>query len=376
MELNTQQDPFKEMRPYYDSEVEAVLQSLLYDNELISAVTQYQFPSLPTWITKLLRPIVRIALAREFGDIQSVKQFQRTVAKYMAKMISRSTTRLSCSGMENLEDDEAYLFVSNHRDIAMDPAFVNWTHYQRDLPTLRIAIGDNLLTKPCVSDLMRLNKSFIVNRSAKGPREMMAAVTQLSAYIDYSVQEGESVWIAQREGRAKDGNDKTDPALLKMLYMSQRKQRSFSEAVKRLNIVPVSISYEFDPCDRAKAIELAAREETGAYEKGQHEDLESIVQGITGFKGAVHVHFGDVIVNDYESPELLAAELDRQIHQNYFLHPSNYIAANLLDKVDPEEHLAFKQRFEGLNPREAEIMRLMYANPVYNHEPKKGDTSE
>ncbi|SFG88636.1 1-acyl-sn-glycerol-3-phosphate acyltransferase [Neptunomonas qingdaonensis] len=376
MEVNTQQDPFKEIRPYHDNEVEAVLQRLLYDNELIGAVTHYQFPSLPSWLAKLLRPFVRIGLAREFGDIQSVRQFQQAVAKYMAKMIARSTTRLSCSGMEGLEDDEAYLFVSNHRDIAMDPAFVNWTHYQRNLPTVRVAIGDNLLSKPYVSDLMRLNKSFIVKRSSKGPREMLAAVTQLSAYIDQSIHEGESVWIAQREGRAKDGNDKTDPAILKMFYMSQRKQRSFAEAIKRLNIVPVSISYEFDPCDRAKAIELAEREITGGYKKGQHEDIESIVQGITGYKGAVHIHFGDVIVNDYDAPEVLAAELDRQIHQGYFLHPSNYIAAGQLDKATAEERDAFEERFNGLNQRQSEIMRRMYANPVYNQELNKGDACE
>ncbi|WP_372738117.1 1-acyl-sn-glycerol-3-phosphate acyltransferase [Neptunomonas sp.] len=376
MEVNTQQDPFKEIRPYHDNEVEAVLQRLLYDNELIGAVTHYQFPSLPSWLAKLLKPFVRIGLAREFGDIQSVRQFQQAVAKYMTKMIARSTTRLSCSGMEALEDDEAYLFVSNHRDIAMDPAFVNWTHYQRNLPTVRVAIGDNLLSKPYVSDLMRLNKSFIVKRSSKGPREMLAAVTQLSAYIDQSIHEGESVWIAQREGRAKDGNDKTDPAILKMFYMSQRKQRSFAEAIKRLNIVPVSISYEFDPCDRAKAIELAEREKTGGYKKGQHEDIESIVQGITGYKGAVHIHFGDVIVDDYDAPEALAAELDRQIHQGYFLHPSNYIAAGQPDKATTAERDAFEERFRGLSPRESEIMRRMYANPVYNQELKKGDACE
>lgn len=376
MEVNTQQDPFKEIRPYYDNEVEAVLQRLLYDNELISAVTHYQFPSLPVWLAKLLKPIVRIGLARELGDIQSVKQFQQAIAKYMAKMISRSTTRLSCSGMENLEEDEAYLFVSNHRDIAMDPAFVNWTHYQRGLATLRVAIGDNLLSKPYISDLMRLNKSFIVKRTPKGPREMMAAVTQLSAYIDHSIHEGESVWIAQREGRAKDGNDKTDPAILKMFYMSQRKQRSFAEAIKRLNIVPVSISYEFDPCDRAKAIELAEKEKAGTYKKGQHEDIESIVQGITGFKGAVHIHFGDVIVDDYDAPDVLAAELDRQIHQGYFLHPSNYIAAGRFDKATPEERAIFEERFKGLNKREGEILRQMYANPVYNSELNKGAACE
>ncbi len=363
--MTEQQDPFKEIRPYNDREVEAVLQQMLFDNELISAVTQYQFAAWPKWILPFLKPIVRIGLAREFGDISSVQKFQQTVARYMEKMIARSTTKLSCTGFENLDPDEAYLFISNHRDIAMDPAFVNWVMYKNKRPTVRIAIGDNLLSKPYVSDLMRLNKSFIVKRSVKAPREMMAAVTQLSAYINHSIDEGESVWIAQREGRAKDGNDQTEPALLKMLHMSQRKKESFAETVKRLHIVPVSISYEFDPCDTAKAKELAAKESSGGYTKAQHEDIESIVKGITGFKGAVHVHFGDVITDDFETPEALAEELDRQIHKHYFLHPSNHAAAE--DGVVTEsDQQALAARCAGLSDREQEILRKMYAYPVFN----------
>lgn len=372
MDVNAQQDPYKEIRPYHDHEVAAVLQHMLYDNELISAVTQYQFPSLPKWLAGLAKPIVRIGLAREFGDIETVRQFQSTVARYMNKMIARSTTKLSCSGLDQLDPDEAYLFVSNHRDIAMDPAFVNWVRFQCKMNTVRIAIGDNLLKKPYVSDLMRLNKSFIVNRSAKAPREMMAAITQLSAYINHSIQEGESVWIAQREGRAKDGNDKTDPALLKMFYMSQRKNGSFAEVIKRLNIVPVSIAYEYDPCDRSKARELVAKQTSGSYEKGQFEDIESIVQGIVGFKGAVHVHFGDVIDADFETPEALAAEIDRQIHLNYHLHPSNYVAAGLTEQADAEQQSAFSARLEGLNDAEQAVLKKMYANPVYNQQRAQG----
>ncbi|WP_136681594.1 1-acyl-sn-glycerol-3-phosphate acyltransferase [Neptunomonas sp. XY-337] len=360
-------DPYKEIRPYNDSEVEQVLNNLLYDDELISAIAQYQFPSLPKWLVKWLKPVVRIALAREFGDIQSIQQFQATVAKYMAKMIARSTTKLSCTGVEELDPDEAYLFISNHRDIAMDPAFVNWVLYQCKMNTVRIAIGDNLLSKPYVSDLMRLNKSFIVNRSAKG-REMMTAVTQLSSYINHSIEQGDSIWIAQREGRAKDGNDRTDPALLKMLYMSQRKKGSFADVVKKLNIVPVSIAYEYDPCDRAKARELASLEETGAYEKAQHEDINSIVKGITGFKGAVHVHFGEVITESFETPEALAEAIDRQIHANYHLHVSNQLAAGVDNTSTDEQAEQFKNRLEGLSEREAEILKQMYAYPVINQQ--------
>jgi 1-acyl-sn-glycerol-3-phosphate acyltransferase len=359
-------DPFQAIRPYQDREVESVLQHLLYDDELMNALAHYQFPRLPIWMARWLKPFVRIALAREFGEIQTVRGFQMTVARYMSKMIARTTTKLHTTGVEHIDEDEAYLFVSNHRDIAMDPAFVNWVRHQCNLDTVRIAIGDNLLKKPYVSDLMRLNKSFIVNRSAKG-REMMTALTQLSEYIHHSIRVDQScIWIAQREGRAKDGNDRTDPALLKMFYMSQRKKGTFAEMSKKLNIVPVSISYEYDPCDQAKARELAAKESLGEYKKGQYEDIESIVQGITGFKGNVYVNFGDVISSDFETPEALAAEIDRQIHLNYQCQPSNYIAAGELDGISEAHIQGFNQRLEGLTDLEQQKLKAMYANPVFN----------
>ncbi|NVK42291.1 MAG: 1-acyl-sn-glycerol-3-phosphate acyltransferase [Oceanospirillaceae bacterium] len=359
------QDPFREIRPYRDTEVAGVLNGLLYNDEFVRAISRYQFPRLAGCCGFLVRPLVRMGLARAVGDVETVRDFQQLVARYMSKMIARSTTKLSCSGLEQLDPEEAYLFVSNHRDIAMDPAFVNWMLYKAGMNTVRIAIGDNLLRKPYVSDLMRLNKSFIVNRSAKG-REMMTALNQLSAYIDHSIAEGESIWIAQREGRAKDGNDRTDPAILKMFYMAQRKQRSFSEAIERLNIVPVSIAYEFDPCDRAKARELYARAHSGSYEKAEFEDINSIVTGITGQKGHVHVAFGEPVRGQFETPEALAAVIDREIVGHYHLHPSNLIAAGEGDQATAEQRAAFEARSEGLNDGEREILRQMYANPVLN----------
>ncbi len=359
------QDPFKEIRPYRDTEVAEVLNRLLYNEEFIRVVTRYQFPRMASAFGWLLRPLVRMALAREIGDVESIRGFQARVAKYMEKMIARSTTHMSCSGMERLDPDEAYLFISNHRDIALDPAFVNWVLYKAGMNTARIAIGDNLLRKSYVSDLMRLNKSFIVNRSARG-REMMTALNQLSAYIDHSISEGASIWIAQREGRAKDGNDRTDPAILKMFYMSQRKQRTFSEAIARLNLVPVSISYEYDPCDAAKARELYARASDGCYAKGQYEDLDSIVKGITGLKGRVHVAFGEPIKGHFDTPEQLAAVIDQAIISSYQLHSSNLIAAGEDDQVTAEQRDAFQARLQGLEPGAQEIMRRMYANPLLN----------
>ena len=359
---HTDQDPFHDIRPYRDDEVSQVLFNILHDNEFIDVLTKYQFPKASKYVGFLLRPVVKQVLAARIGDVSSVKEFQQLVESYMAKMINRTTTKLSCSGIENLDPEEAYLFISNHRDIAMDPAFVNWMLYHAEMETVRIAIGDNLLRKPYASDLMRLNKSFIVKRGVQG-RERLTVLMQLSQYIDHSIVGGHSIWIAQRSGRSKDGDDRTDPALLKMLHIGQRKARSFAEQAKRLNIVPVSISYELDPCDAMKATELAALSEDGEYKKGEFEDIQSIVRGITGDKGQVHVAFGEVITADFEDDEALAAELDRQIHANYRLHATNLAAAG---EGDAEANAKLEERLAQVDGTAREILRKMYAKPVEN----------
>ena len=370
--MNSDQDPYSDIRPYKDTEVPAVLDALLHNDELIGAISHYKLPRLYRFLPSLTKSMVRIGLARQFGDIETVRDFQSMVAGYMQKMIGRTTDKITCSGIENLEQDGAYLFISNHRDIAMDPAFVNWMLYHKEMQTVRIAIGDNLLSKPYVSDLMRLNKSFIVKRSAKAPREMMKALTHLSSYIDHSIVVDEaSIWIAQREGRAKDGDDKTDAALLKMLYMSQRKQHSFAEVSERLNIVPVSISYEYDPCDVHKAKELAIKSAGEQYQKSEFEDIESIVAGITGWKGNVHVHFGDVVhntdaFNQELTPADLAEQIDEQIQTNYQLHDSNLIAAGQLNDIAEQKQQEFHARFAQLTPEQKAIALSAYAKPYEN----------
>jgi hypothetical protein len=190
-----------------------------------------------------------------------------------------------------------------------------------------------------VADLMRLNKSFIVQRSLSGPRELLAASKLLSSYIRHSVQEdGVPVWIAQREGRAKNGLDRTEPAIIKMLSLSRDKScEEFGEHIAGLRIVPVAISYELDPCDEMKARELLALETTGAYKKGEHEDVASIGLGIAGRKGRVHVHFGTPLGDDLASPEEVAKAIDAQIIRGYRLHPVNLWAYRRLhDEPVPE----------------------------------------
>jgi hypothetical protein len=233
---------------------------------------------------------------------------------------------------------------------------------------VRIAIGDNLLTKPFISDLMRINKSFIVQRSAKGARQIFAAYKKLSAYIMHSiVEEQTSIWIAQREGRAKDGVDRTEPAIIKMLTMSQQKpQESFSDYINKLRIVPVAISYELDPCDGAKAAELYEKATHGVYQKGEHEDARSISLGITGNKGHVHVSFGKPLRGNFESADEVAAAVDRQVVGNYVLHPSNFFAYKMLHGDYPQgvyshRHSVFSSK--GLELREKEFQARIEALP-------------
>lgn len=325
-------DKFADIRPYNNAEVPQVLQRLLGDAEFIEAISRLKFKDAGNLLRALLRPVVRWALKRELKGVADVKALQTVIERYMSAMIEDATSGFTVSGLEYLQPGQAYALMSNHRDITLDPAFTNYALFNNQRDTVRIAIGDNLLTKPYVSDLMRLNKSFIVKRSAKGPRQILKAYRDLSAYILHSVvEEGESIWIAQREGRAKDGVDRTEPAIIKMLAMSQDKQtQSFAEYIQTLKIVPVSISYELDPCDGLKAAELAALAETGSYEKAEDEDVASIAAGIAGDKGQVHVAFGEPLSQPLDSPEAVAAALDKAIIGNYALHDTNIYAYHRL----------------------------------------------
>jgi glycerol-3-phosphate O-acyltransferase len=282
--------------------------------------------------------------------------------------------------LENLSRDKPCLFISNHRDIAMDPAFVNYMLYHAGFETVDIAIGDNLLKRPFVTDLMRLNKSFIVHRSLKG-RELLKSSKQLSEYIHHCIETNRSAWIAQREGRAKDGVDRTDTALLKMLSLAKR-ELGLQESLNFLQIVPVAISYEFDPCDTLKADELYQKAELGSYQKDEQSDIHSIVTGMIGFKGHVHVSFGVPVQLSSDAAEAAAAQIDAQIIHNYLLQPTNFLALEKLRETDPgrvppialppdlvvpvnrDSAEKFETRLAAADPRIRPYLLQMYANPV------------
>ena len=374
-------EKFDAIRPYRDEEIRKVLERLLMDREFINSIANFFHPRLSSCIPPLMRWLARSKLRSQLKNVYDVRSMQDVIAEYMDKMIHDTTTKLTHSGMENLEKGRNYLFISNHRDITMDPAFVNYMLYHAGYETLQIAIGDNLLKKPFVTDLMRLNKSFIVQRSLKG-RELLQALKTLSEYIHHCINSGQNVWIAQREGRAKDGIDKTDPALLKMLAMARR-ELSLGDSLSELHLVPVAISYELDACDILKAEELHAIEKDGSFTKNEQTDIHSIVTGMIGFKGHVHVGFGSELGINSDEPELIAELIDEQILRNYRLSDVNYIAAEMLlekgELLDPALDAVIKEKIISEEVREIFLERISktqpalmkhllfgYANPLIN----------
>ena len=371
-------DPFADIRPYQDDDVPAVLRRLLADPELLDTVAGQRGGVVSGLPAFLRRPLVRSGLRRQLRGGQGVHGIQMVIKNYVEKMIEDTTDGFSVSGLDQLDSSRPYLFMSNHRDIAMDPAFTNYALHKGGHETVRIAIGDNLLTKPWVSDLMRLNKSFIVKRSVSGPRELLAASRNLANYIQHSLKvENAPIWIAQREGRAKDGLDRTEPVVIKMIGMSRDKSsQSFGEHIASLGIVPVSISYELDPCDALKANELNELAATGSYEKGEQEDVASIGQGIAGRKGQVHVTFGTPLGSEFENANEVAQQIDRQIIDGYCLHPTNLYAyemlygehapapENLYSEKGDVSRAEFEARINALPEDHRPYALAIYANAV------------
>jgi hypothetical protein len=376
---NELMDEFADIRPYNDSEFQEILERLLAEPDLVKGLAYFMRPTWRGPLRLLARSLVRWRLQKDLTGLESIADFQLWLAGYVEKIIKKTTTSLVISGIDQLDDSKSYLWLSNHRDIALDPTLVNYALHLSEKSTGRIAIGDNLLKNPMVGDFMRLNKSFIVKRSIKSRREKFSALQLLSRYIRYSISEGHSVWIAQREGRAKDGIDTTDTAVLKMLSLAGRSdQETFAESLQQLNPVPVSISYEFDPCDVLKARELAALHEGKYYLKADNEDITSIVTGLMGNKGRVQISFGEEIsVPLFNSAETLAVEIDRQIVDGYACYPINYAAHQLLVKqggcialeyYDDEEIKSGTQDLHDRSQGESDAVKYqlysMYAQPI------------
>ncbi|TNE75534.1 MAG: glycerol acyltransferase [Gammaproteobacteria bacterium] len=380
---------FDAIRPYSDEETGPAINRLVNDQEFLDMVGRFKSPTMARWAPAVLRMFVRRWLISHFGKYQRVDDLQARLSSYVSELVDDTTTRVTTSGLENLDKKSAHLFISNHRDIVFDPMVVNHLLFHNGFKTTRIAIGDNLLSNRVFAEMMRLNKSFVVRRNMTSPREMRDAYLTLSGFINHSIQTNHSIWIAQREGRAKDGLDFTDPAIIKMFYMSLKKSGlSFAEAMNSLHVVPVSIAYEYDPCDADKAKELETKARTGSYTKAEGEDSEQIMRGLTGFKGHVHVHFGAPITDAPDNAKDMAARIDREMHANYHLHASNLVAYQMRG-IHPEAHdtpdsvsdsvvtaetwspaeieaaeAELERRLDACDPAIRQYLLDMYANPV------------
>lgn len=366
-------DSFEDIRPYHDEELPAVLQRLPGNDLLISTVRMMLWPQCPGILKAPVNQFVRWKLKRKLRQIKSINEFQRKIVGdlLLKWVISHSITELSHSGLENLSDDNSYIFISNHRDIVLDSALVNYILNRAGYKVPYIAFGDNLLINDLVSDLIRINKAFIVKRDLP-PREQLKASKHLSAYIHHIRQQGNHFWIAQREGRAKDGIDTTNPAIFKMFYLHHRKtQPDFGAFIRSCNIVPVAISYERDPCDRLKGWELYRREKSGHHRKRRNEDLIAMAAGISGDKGRVHVAFGTPLQDNYASEKEVAMAVDKAIHRQYRLWPCNYVAHDAVsdsntfaDRYSEAEKLAFLGRYGNLKSEVRDVILQCFANPV------------
>lgn len=372
---------FDDIRPYTPEELPQVCEELLDDKDF-QAVIQSVMPGIPM-------ELIAAQLRRCKTSLDVQKTFFH---KLLHDIMQQHSDGFDLDTSSLPDKNKNYTFISNHRDIVLDPGFLSVGLLDNGFPdTVEIAIGDNLLIYPWIKKLVRVNKAFIVQR-ALSMRQMLESSARMSRYIHFAItQKKESVWIAQREGRAKDSNDRTQESVLKMLAMEG--EGDIVDRLKELNLVPVSLSYEYDPCDFLKAKEMQQKRDSENFKKSQADDLTNMQTGIFGYKGHVHFQTAPCLNEELETlrglpkTELfnqLATLIDRHIHRNYRMYPGNYVACDLLNGTDtfagkytPEE----KQRFEAYLQKKLDLIQLpnkdeaflrrcmlqMYANPAINY---------
>ena len=372
---------FDDIRPYYDDEVASVIERLL-ENSQFREIVNY----LP--LGKSLEQVE--SLMRTFT---SIYDFQYVLIKEgVLKLLDRTANGATCEGFENVLKDTAYTYISNHRDIVLDASILCVLLADNGYETVEIAIGDNLLLADWIKDVVRLNKSFIVRRNVSG-RQIFDASTHLSKYIHYTIRDkNQSIWIAQREGRAKDSNDRTQESLIKMLAMGGNQH--FLKNLAELNLTPLTFSYEYDPCDYLKAKEFQQKRDNPDFKKTREDDLLSMRTGLFGYKGRIHLQIGrpvnpallklDDSLKRNELALQAASIIDKEIFRNYKFYPVNYIAYDRLWGNDRfSEHYTsedvanferyFQQQMDKIDlpdkdvPYLREKMEEMYAYPVKNN---------
>lgn len=312
-------------------------------------------------------------------DVENYDDFQRliTTGYLIPAIIDRSIDSLTFSGQEHLLDNDAYLFFSNHRDIVLDCALLDYALFDADKQMCEMAFGDNLMASKAAEYLFRINGGIVVKRSLP-IREKYKESIRLSKYFcETIINKNKSIWVAQKSGRSKDGIDNTSSAIIKMLYLSMRKSNvTFSDLISKLRIVPVAISYEFDPCDLNKSKEeICKLLNNGEYSKKKYEDIINMVKGLRKYKGRVHIAIGNPLIDKvYNNHEEVSRELDKQIHTMYKLWPTNYFAYDYLEKTDrfANEYKDFDKenflkRYSRVDLNVRDYALNAYANPVRSY---------
>ncbi|NGY36829.1 1-acyl-sn-glycerol-3-phosphate acyltransferase [Flavobacterium sp. XN-5] len=367
---------FDAIRPFYDSEINEAILNVVH-HPMMKALMNFTFPEMRDEEWK-----------EQLSKTHSIRDFQcKFIYHSLLKVLEKSSDGLTTSGFEKLEKGESYLFISNHRDILLDTTLLNVALFENGLVMTASAIGDNLVQKDFLNILAKLNRNFLVKRGLT-PREMLESSKTLSEYIGHLlIHESRSVWIAQREGRTKDGLDATNPGVLKMVGMGSD-EANLMDYFKKIKVVPVSISYEYDPTDVLKIPQLLAEANNEVYIKEKNEDFMTLLSGVMGQKKGIHIHIGDVLdtkidaikeefTNSNKQIQALAQVIDDSIIGNYKLWSTNYIAFDILNKTDTysqfytaDEKSLFERRLEmridADNPVALQGLLDMYANPVVN----------
>ena len=367
---------FDSIRPFYDAEINEAIQATV-NHPMMKALMNFTFPEVEDTVWK-----------EQFKKTHSIRDFQcNFIYHSLKKVLEKSSEGLTTSGFENLEKNTSYLFISNHRDIILDTSLLNSCLFDHGLVMTASAIGDNLVKKSFMNTLAKMNRNFLVQRGLS-PRELLQSSKLLAEYIgQLLLRENRSVWIAQREGRTKDGNDATHPGVLKMLAMGSD-ESNLMDYFKKIKIVPVSISYEYDPTDALKMPQLMAEANNEIYIKEKNEDFTTLLSGIMGQKKHIHIHLGNVldleldpIAKEFDNAnkqiQALAQTIDESILKSYKLWPTNYIAYDILYKTNEHSHLysesekslferRLEMRIDDSNPIELKNFLAMYANPVVN----------
>lgn len=361
---------FKDISPYSDEDVQQVLPRMVQDPGFLK-------------LAQSINPnITQELLMAQVDHVNTILGFQKQfITPIVDSVLHKSIDKLTFSGLNRLNKEDTYLFISNHRDIILDSTLLNYILIKNGFNSTQMAIGDNLLLQPWITDFFKLNKSFIVKRGLPG-RELLKASKTLSQYIYHTLKEKqESIWIAQREGRTKDGHDETQAGILKMFAMAASKE--FRERILSLNIVPIALSYQYEPCDKLKAKEVYKREK-GTFKKGPKSDLFSMLTGIRQQKGNVHIEIGKPLndqISDFDKDmqkndffKAVTDLIDENIYKLYKLWNTNYIAWDLQNNSsryaehysnqEKEKFIEYLDKLSETAPQIRDYLLTIYAGPV------------